>query len=168
MANGSSIAPVSRIIGGRRYPWNVDGSRALVKYCYSDHGRHAFVTGSRVEGPNVFYKSVSTNEYATPRLEPSTGRATAASLMLGRRCGQVMDAAYMEQYASLFAHYKEAWERRKVIGARLRSYLAGTLPTTAHPSFYQRRPWSETSHRFVSHEQCRPNPRHAPRPPLCV
>ena len=57
-----SHAPVSQITGGRRYPFNINGQRCLVKHCTSDWGRHSFVTGSRVSGPNVFYRSRSTRD----------------------------------------------------------------------------------------------------------
>lgn len=48
--------PISIIDGGRRYSFNVDGQRNLVKNCTTRYGRHDYVNGARVAGPNVFYK----------------------------------------------------------------------------------------------------------------
>ncbi len=56
--------PKSRISGGRRYSFNVGGSMNLVKDCSADEGRHDFVTGSRVRGPNVFTNCTVTNTFA--------------------------------------------------------------------------------------------------------
>jgi hypothetical protein len=60
-----SLAPVSAITGGRRYPFSVDGQLVLVQRCRSDRARHAFVFGSRVPGPNVFLECSSTHDYAS-------------------------------------------------------------------------------------------------------
>ncbi len=60
-----SLAPVSEIDGGRRYPYSVDGQLTLVQRCYSDHGRHAFVFGARVPGPNVFLNCRSEHDHNT-------------------------------------------------------------------------------------------------------
>ena len=60
-----SLAPVSQITGGRRYPFSVEGQLTLVQRCYSDHGRHAFVFGARVPGPNVFRECRSEHDHAT-------------------------------------------------------------------------------------------------------
>jgi hypothetical protein len=48
------LDPVSQITGGRRYSFSVDGHQVLVQRCYARNGRHDFVTGSRVPGPNAF------------------------------------------------------------------------------------------------------------------
>jgi hypothetical protein len=61
----SSLNPVSIITGGRRYPYDVNGQLTLVQRCYSDRGRHAFVFGSHVPGPNVFLECRSEHDYAT-------------------------------------------------------------------------------------------------------
>lgn len=62
----SSLEPVSQITGGRRYPFSINGGQlCLVQRCYSDGGRHAFVFGSRVPGPNVFLQCKSERDYAT-------------------------------------------------------------------------------------------------------
>ncbi len=45
----------SRITGGRRYSFNINtGTGNLFQRCYSADGRHDFVTGSTVRGPNVW------------------------------------------------------------------------------------------------------------------
>ncbi|MEL6971555.1 MAG: T9SS type A sorting domain-containing protein [Bacteroidota bacterium] len=49
------IDPKSRVTGGRRYSFAIqDGVGNLFQRCYAKDGRHDFVTGSRVTGPNVF------------------------------------------------------------------------------------------------------------------
>ena len=49
------IDPKSQITGGRRYPFAIqEGLGNLFQRCYAINGRHDFVTGSRVTGPNVF------------------------------------------------------------------------------------------------------------------
>ena len=42
--------------GVRRYVFDYEGNAAfnLTQRCYGEHGRHTFVTGARVPGPNVF------------------------------------------------------------------------------------------------------------------
>ena len=49
----------STIDGGRRYSFNINGQRSLVKNCFTKNGRHDYVNGSRTCGPNVFYNSSS-------------------------------------------------------------------------------------------------------------
>mmetsp|Transcript_34233 Transcript_34233/g.90841 ORF Transcript_34233/g.90841 Transcript_34233/m.90841 type:complete len:504 (-) Transcript_34233:146-1657(-) len=51
----SSSQMISEIAGGRRYTFNVDGQMVLVTGCSAEDGRHDYVTGSRVAGPNVFH-----------------------------------------------------------------------------------------------------------------
>lgn len=54
------IAPKSKPQGGRRYAFNiVDGSFNLIQRSYSEKGRHDFVTGKLVKGPNVFLDCIS-------------------------------------------------------------------------------------------------------------
>ena len=49
------IDPKSQVTGGRRYSFAIqDGLGNLFQRCYAINGRHDFVTGSRVTGPNVF------------------------------------------------------------------------------------------------------------------
>jgi len=59
----ASVEPVSKIEGQRRYPYHIEGQLVLVRNCYSDRARHAFIFGSRVPGPNVFLDCRSTNDY---------------------------------------------------------------------------------------------------------
>lgn len=61
--DASSLEPVSIITGSRRYPFHVIGQLNLVQRVYSESGRHAFVVGSRVPGPNVFLYSIADNNY---------------------------------------------------------------------------------------------------------
>ncbi len=54
----------SRITGARRYSFNIsDGMGNLFQRCYASEGRHDYVTGSRVAGPNVFLDCVATQTY---------------------------------------------------------------------------------------------------------
>ncbi|WP_240618467.1 hypothetical protein [Pedobacter yonginense] len=55
------LAPKSQITGGRRYSFNNDGQLNLFINCYASEGRHDYVTGAKVCGPNVFYNCVSEN-----------------------------------------------------------------------------------------------------------
>lgn len=49
------IDPKSQVTGGRRYSYAIqEGIGNLFQRCYAIDGRHDFVTGSRVTGPNVF------------------------------------------------------------------------------------------------------------------
>ncbi|HEY6956492.1 MAG TPA: hypothetical protein VI385_14680 [Flavisolibacter sp.] len=56
--------PKSQITGGRRYSFNNDGQMNLFINCHADSGRHDFVTGARVEGPNVFVNCTAKNTQA--------------------------------------------------------------------------------------------------------
>ncbi|MCX2574170.1 hypothetical protein [Pedobacter sandarakinus] len=59
-----SLSPKSQIIGGRRYSFNNDGQLNLVMNCYASEGRHDYVTGAKVAGPNVFFNCKSENAKA--------------------------------------------------------------------------------------------------------
>ncbi len=61
--NCTSLSPKSEITGGRRYSFNLDGQMCLVKNCYASEGRHDYVNGSRVCGPNVFTHCVAENAH---------------------------------------------------------------------------------------------------------
>jgi hypothetical protein len=63
--DSASLDPVSVITGSRRYPFSISGQLNLVQRCYSRDGRHAFVFGARVCGPNVFLDCKSERDYAT-------------------------------------------------------------------------------------------------------
>lgn len=56
---------VSVITGSRRYPYSISGQRTLVERCTGDTGRHDFVVGSRVPGPNVFLDCEAGRSFAT-------------------------------------------------------------------------------------------------------
>jgi hypothetical protein len=59
------IDPRSKISGGRRYAFNIsDGMCNLFQRNYSREGRHDFVTGSRVTGPNVFLDNYADEVYS--------------------------------------------------------------------------------------------------------
>jgi hypothetical protein len=60
-----ALSPVSQITGGRRYPYYVNGQLNLIQRCFSEKGRHAFVFGARVPGPNVFLECRSTTDYGS-------------------------------------------------------------------------------------------------------
>ena len=58
-------APVSQIIGGRRYAFfNVTGELCLFENCIADHDRHGLVTGARTPGPNVYLNCAMTNAHS--------------------------------------------------------------------------------------------------------
>jgi hypothetical protein len=50
------IDPISQTTGGRKYSFNNNGQRSLFMNCYTRKGRHDYVTGSKVAGPNVFLR----------------------------------------------------------------------------------------------------------------
>jgi hypothetical protein len=54
----------SLIIGGRRYSFNNDGQMNLFMNCHATEGRHDYVTGAKVCGPNVFYNCTAQNAHA--------------------------------------------------------------------------------------------------------
>ena len=54
VADCANLDPVSRIDGGRRYSFQANGQQGLFIRCYSRGGRHDFVQGARVVGPNAF------------------------------------------------------------------------------------------------------------------
>src|SRR5262249_42255492 len=60
----SNLDPISQITGGRRYSFNVDGQLTLVQNSYARNGRHDYVLGSTVPGPNVFFNCFAENTHA--------------------------------------------------------------------------------------------------------
>jgi len=51
----SCLDAKSQITGGRRYSFNNTGQMNLFADCHATEGRHDYVTGARVCGPNVFF-----------------------------------------------------------------------------------------------------------------
>lgn len=60
------LDPKSKTTGGRKYSFNLDGTSSFnfFQRCYTRGGRHDFVTGAQVPGPNVFLDCYSTKTYA--------------------------------------------------------------------------------------------------------
>ncbi|MEP6675771.1 MAG: hypothetical protein ABJA78_11470 [Ferruginibacter sp.] len=54
----------SLITGGRRYSFNNTGQLNLFTNCHASDGRHDYVTGAQVRGPNVFYNCTAKNTHA--------------------------------------------------------------------------------------------------------
>lgn len=54
----------SIITGSRRYSFNNDGQLNLFMNCETTEGRHDYVTGAKVLGPNVFYNCRSSRTHA--------------------------------------------------------------------------------------------------------
>ncbi|MFA9390637.1 MAG: hypothetical protein ACERKD_12565 [Prolixibacteraceae bacterium] len=61
--NCSCFEPKSIITGSRRYSFYCEGQLNLFKGCQTTEGRHDFVTGSRVCGPNVFTQCTARSAY---------------------------------------------------------------------------------------------------------
>ena len=58
------LDPISKIVGGRRYPFQITGQRNLVQRCQARNGRHDFALDSSVPGPNVFTDCTATESHA--------------------------------------------------------------------------------------------------------
>ena len=59
------LDPRSQITGGRRYSFNMDDCCfVLVQRCFAREGRHDYITGSRVPGPNAFVDCLAVNCHA--------------------------------------------------------------------------------------------------------
>lgn len=56
-----SLGHASRITGGRRYPFMIDGQLNLMQRCLTFEGRHEFVAQARTAGPNVFVDCIGRN-----------------------------------------------------------------------------------------------------------
>ena len=70
------IDPKSQVTGGRRYSFAIqEGLGNFFQRCYAKSGRHDFVTGSRVTGPNVFLDGLaeSANSDIGPHQRWATG-----------------------------------------------------------------------------------------------
>lgn len=62
--NCRNLEPKAVITGGLRYSFNNIGQQNLFMNCQSTEGRHDYITGSQVCGPNVFYNCTATQTYA--------------------------------------------------------------------------------------------------------
>jgi len=72
------IDPISVTTGGRKYSFNLEGNSTsnLFQRCMTWGGRHDYVSGSKVPGPNVFLDCVADNTFADigPHHRYSTGQ----------------------------------------------------------------------------------------------
>jgi hypothetical protein len=64
VVNCQSLDAKSRVTGGRRYSFNNDGQQNLFMNCFASEGRHDYVTGAKVCGPNVFYNCKAEKTHA--------------------------------------------------------------------------------------------------------
>lgn len=62
--NCKSLEPKSVITGSRRYSFCNNGQMNLFTNCHAEEGRHDYVTGARVCGPNVFYNCTAIKTHA--------------------------------------------------------------------------------------------------------
>lgn len=62
--NCRNLEPKAVITGGLRYSFNNVGQQNLFINCQSTEGRHDYITGSQVCGPNVFYNCTASQTYA--------------------------------------------------------------------------------------------------------
>ncbi|MDB5192668.1 MAG: hypothetical protein JWQ96_2231, partial [Segetibacter sp.] len=62
--NSNCFDHKSIITGGRRYSFNNDGQLNLFMNCHATDGRHDFVTGAKVNGPNVFVNCTAKKTHA--------------------------------------------------------------------------------------------------------
>lgn len=62
--NSNCFDHKSVITGSRRYSFNNNGQLNLFMNCHATDGRHDFVTGARVCGPNVFYNCTAKKTHA--------------------------------------------------------------------------------------------------------
>ena len=56
-----NLGHASKITGGRRYSFMIDGQLNLVQRCATNAGRHEFVTQQKTAGPNVFVDCIGYN-----------------------------------------------------------------------------------------------------------
>lgn len=62
--DSKSLEPKSIIMGGRRYAFDNNGQLNLFLNLHATEGRHDYVTGQKVLGPNVFYNCTAENAHA--------------------------------------------------------------------------------------------------------
>ena len=70
-----SREPISRRMGARRFTFALRGQLALVQRCYSDKGRHSFMTGQPSGNGNVFLDCKATSPFSSsePHEQWATG-----------------------------------------------------------------------------------------------
>lgn len=70
-----NLGHASRINGGRRYPFMIDGQLNLVQRCVTFEGRHEFVNQKKTAGPNVFVDCIGFNskQHAGPHHRYAVG-----------------------------------------------------------------------------------------------
>jgi hypothetical protein len=56
-----NLGHASKVAGGRRYSFMVNGQLNLVQRCFTNEGRHEFVTQRKTAGPNVFVDCIGIN-----------------------------------------------------------------------------------------------------------
>lgn len=64
VVNCRNFEPKAVITGGMRYSFNNIGQLNLFMNCQCTEGRHDYITGSQVCGPNVFYNCTASQTYA--------------------------------------------------------------------------------------------------------
>jgi hypothetical protein len=64
VSNCYCFDPKSIITGGRRYSFNNNGQLNLFINCHASEGRHDFVTGAKVCGPNAFVNCTAKNTHS--------------------------------------------------------------------------------------------------------
>ncbi len=65
VADSQCLDPISQITGGRRYAFSNEGAElTLFINCYSRKGRHDFVFGSTIEGPNAYVQCKADTAYS--------------------------------------------------------------------------------------------------------
>ena len=133
------IDPRGAISGGWRYGFCLDAqsTRVLFQRCYSDYGRHDFVTHARIPGPNVFVDCVS--EHGQNVLGPHHRWA------IGTLFDNIKSASTMEitEYADPTAGH--AWCGAQTVGWNLecaayvcdaalgsQNYLIGSIGAESH------------------------------------
>ncbi|HVG15677.1 MAG TPA: hypothetical protein VM935_11975 [Chitinophagaceae bacterium] len=62
--NSNCFEHKSVITGSRRYSFNNDGQQNLFMNCHTTDGRHDYVTGAKVHGPNVFVNCTAKRTHA--------------------------------------------------------------------------------------------------------
>ena len=88
-----SREPVSRRMGARRFTFALRGQLALVQRCYSDKGRHSFMTGQPSGNGNVFLDCTATSPFSSS--EPHEQWATGS---LYDNVQRAADRALLEEH----------------------------------------------------------------------